>query len=153
MLRGCTGNSKHAAYMANVCVSGAARRQGVGAALVNKARQLCKTWGEVLERGLSRSHVENSQGMALDLMSDLSRNSNVHFLKCLVMALRSPPPLHKLLCEEEICCTTCTIENIFVAWRKSIAGHYVAHQFLMSCTPTVRSLILVFLHYTSHTIT
>ncbi len=48
------GNAKHAAYMANVCVNRAARRQGVGAALVHRVRQLCRLWGKPLEVSLQQ---------------------------------------------------------------------------------------------------
>ena len=41
-----TGNSDNAAYLANVCVADTARRQGVGGALIQAARQVAKTWGE-----------------------------------------------------------------------------------------------------------
>ena len=41
-----TGNSNNAAYLANVCVADTARRQGVGGALIQAARQVAKTWGE-----------------------------------------------------------------------------------------------------------
>ena len=40
------GHSRHAAYLANVCVSGAAQRQGVGQALLTSARREAATWGE-----------------------------------------------------------------------------------------------------------
>ena len=40
------GNSDHAAYLANVCVSNEAKRQGVGAAMMESARQICREWGE-----------------------------------------------------------------------------------------------------------
>lgn len=39
------GNSNNAAYLANVCVADTARRQGVGGALIQAARQVAKTWG------------------------------------------------------------------------------------------------------------
>lgn len=39
------GNSSHAAYLANVCVSDEAKRQGVGAAMIHTARQICREWG------------------------------------------------------------------------------------------------------------
>ncbi len=41
------GNSKHAAYLANVCVSDEAKRQGVGADMIQSARQISKDWGEL----------------------------------------------------------------------------------------------------------
>ncbi|DBA74993.1 TPA: hypothetical protein ACH3X1_010336 [Trebouxia sp. C0004] len=39
------GNSDNAAYLANVCVADTARRQGIGGALIQAARQVAKTWG------------------------------------------------------------------------------------------------------------
>lgn len=39
------GNSDNAAYLANVCVAEGARRQGVGGALIQAARQYARTWG------------------------------------------------------------------------------------------------------------
>ena len=39
------GNSQNAAYLANVCTAGAARRRGVGQALLQEARRLALTWG------------------------------------------------------------------------------------------------------------
>lgn len=39
------GNSANAAYLANVCVAQSARRQGVGGALIQAARQHARTWG------------------------------------------------------------------------------------------------------------
>ena len=43
-----TGNSDNAAYLANVCVADTARRQGIGGALIQAARQVAKIWGEPL---------------------------------------------------------------------------------------------------------
>ena len=40
------GNSQNAAYLANVCTAGAARRRGVGAALLQAVRRLAVSWGE-----------------------------------------------------------------------------------------------------------
>lgn len=40
------GNSQNAAYLANVCTANAARRRGVGAALLQEARRLAARWGE-----------------------------------------------------------------------------------------------------------
>lgn len=40
------GNSDNAAYLANVCVAQSARRQGVGGALMEAARQRARTWGK-----------------------------------------------------------------------------------------------------------
>ena len=39
------GNSANAAYLANVCVAQSARRQGVGGALIQAARQNARIWG------------------------------------------------------------------------------------------------------------
>ena len=39
------GNSQNAAYLANVCSANAARRRGVGAALLQAARKLAVRWG------------------------------------------------------------------------------------------------------------
>ncbi|KAI7839936.1 hypothetical protein COHA_006330 [Chlorella ohadii] len=39
------GNSQNAAYLANVCTANAARRRGVGAALLQEARRLAARWG------------------------------------------------------------------------------------------------------------
>ena len=40
------GRSRQAAYLANVCVSGVAQRQGVGQALLTSARREAAAWGE-----------------------------------------------------------------------------------------------------------
>ena len=40
------GSSQNAAYLANVCSAPAARRRGVGTALLAAARDLARTWGE-----------------------------------------------------------------------------------------------------------
>lgn len=42
------GDSSNIAYLANVCVSEAARRCRVGEALIQHARQLAHLWGDLL---------------------------------------------------------------------------------------------------------
>ena len=42
------GNLDNAAYLANVCVAESARRQGIGGALIQAARQHARDWGEQL---------------------------------------------------------------------------------------------------------
>ena len=51
------GNSDNAAYLANVCVAEGARRQGVGGALIQAARQYARTWGECPPFPVSRVFV------------------------------------------------------------------------------------------------
>lgn len=41
------GNAKNAAYLANVCTATPARRQGIGNALITKARALARDWGKL----------------------------------------------------------------------------------------------------------
>jgi ribosomal protein S18 acetylase RimI-like enzyme len=43
------GDSRNAAYLANVCTAGAARRRGVGQALLQEARRIAVGWGEAAE--------------------------------------------------------------------------------------------------------
>lgn len=43
------GDSTNIAYLANVCVSEAARRCHVGEALIQHARQLAESWGKAPE--------------------------------------------------------------------------------------------------------
>lgn len=52
------GSSSNAAYLANVCTATAARRRGVGAALLQAARDLALSWGE-------RAGVEGERCAAL----------------------------------------------------------------------------------------
>ena len=42
------GNLDNAAYLSNVCVAQKARRQGIGGALIQAARQHARDWGTTI---------------------------------------------------------------------------------------------------------
>ena len=61
LLPAVAGDSSNIAYLANVCVSEAARRCRVGEALIQHARQLAQSWGDL-------SKVADTQRALLHLM-------------------------------------------------------------------------------------
>jgi ribosomal protein S18 acetylase RimI-like enzyme len=63
LLLAVAGDSSNIAYLANVCVSEAARRCRIGEALMQHARQLAQSWGETgnvagLQLVLLQLHVQ-----------------------------------------------------------------------------------------------